>query len=239
MNNRNIVNIFRSTLILFFFLLLIGCSENQELINNPTDDYSVSGDYYVLGIEDAMSSIEDATLENDMGFGNNFGSKDFPPKGGFRPRGHGHHGGFNGGFKGKGLHLGKIFYQLDLSEDQRGTLKTLMVGNRECLTEPFEQFREAAKEIMERKKEQLKAIRDEVKAGNLTRIEAHEELKLINEAVREEIENCEACIEAREAICACNTALFESIGTDLNLTDEQLEEWNDWLSEHPRPCSDG
>ena len=34
-------------------------------------------------IEDAMSSIQDATLEKDMGFGNNFGAKDFPPKDGF------------------------------------------------------------------------------------------------------------------------------------------------------------
>lgn len=235
MTNRNVVKIFTSTLFLSFFLLLIGCNEKQELINNPSDDYSASGDYYVLGIEDAMSSIQDATLENDMGFGNYFGNKEFPPRGGFGSRGHGHHG----GFKDNGLHLGKIFYQLELSEDQREALKTLMEGNRECLTEPFEQFRAAAKEIMDGKKEQIKAIRDKVKAGDLTRNEAYEKIKLINEAVREEIESCEACIEAREAICACNTTLFESIGTDLNLTDEQLEVWNDWLSEHPRPCTDG
>ena len=92
---------------------------------------------------------------------------------------------------------------------------------------------------MDGKREPIKAIRDQVKAGNLTRNEAHEEIKLINEAVREEIENCEDCIEAREAICACNTTLFESIGTELNLTEEQPEIWNEWLSEHPRPCSDG
>jgi len=204
------------------FLLLLACSEKSDTINGPTNDVGASEDYYVLGIDDAMSSIQDASLEKDMGFGEDFG-----------PRRRGHHG----GYKGKGLHLGRIFYQLDLSEDQRAELKTLMEGNRECLAEPFEQFREAAKEIMEGKKEQVRSIRDEVKAGGLTREEAHEQLKMLNETTREEIENCEACVEAREAICACNNSLFESIGTEL--TDEQLEVWNEWLSEHPLPCSDG
>ena len=224
LKNPIIVKIFTSTLLLFSFLLLIGCNEKSEMINDPSDNLNASGDYYVLGIEDAMSSIQDATLENDMGFGEDFG-----------PRRRGHHG----GSKGKGLHLGFLFYKLDLSEDQKEALKTLMEGNRECLAEPFEQFREAAKEIMEGTKEQIQAIRDQVKAGDLTREEAREELKILSAATREEIENCEACIEAREAVCACNTTMFDSIGTDLELTKEQLVVWNEWLSEHPRPCTGG
>lgn len=235
MKNRNVVKLFTLTLFLFFFLLLIGCNEKQELINNPTNDYSASGDYYVLGIEDAMSSIQDASLENDMGFGKDFGSGKFPPKGKFGSRRRGHHR----GSKDKGLHLGRIFYKLDLSEDQRAALKTLMEGNRECLAEPFEQFREAAKKIMEGKKEQVRAIRDQVKDRTLIREEAHEQLKIINEATREEIENCAACIKAREAICECNTNLLESIGLDIRLTVEQLEVWTEWLREHPLPCNDG
>lgn len=235
MKNRSIIKVFTSTLLLLMFLLLLACSEKSDTINGPSKDFDASGDYSVLEIEDAMNSIQDASLENDMGFGKDFGKGKFPSKGKSGDGKSGHHS----GAKGKGLHLGRIFYKLDLNEDQIAALKTLMEGNRESLAEPFEQFREAAKEIMEGMKEQVRAIREEVKAGNLTRKEAHEQLKILNKATREEIKNCEACIEARVAICAYNTNLFESIGTDIGLTTEQLEVWNKWLSVHPLPCTDG
>ena len=108
-----------------------------------------------------------------------------------------------------------------------------------CLEIPFEQFREAAREIMEGKKDQVIAIRDAVISGDITREEAHEQLKALNEAVREEVENCEACLEAKEAICECNDNLFDKIITELGLTEDQLQLWNEWLTEHPSPCAEG
>ena len=172
MKNRSIVKLLTSTLFLFF--VLIGCNEKSEMINDPSDNLSATGDYYVLGIEDAMNSINDATLESDMGFATYFEGGKFPPRGEFGFRRHGDHGGFFGGFRGRGLHLGFLFYKLDLSEDQKEAIKTLMEGNRECLTEPFEQFREAAKEIMEGTREQMQAIRDQFKAGTITREDERE-----------------------------------------------------------------
>ena len=91
---------------------------------------------------------------------------------------------------------------------------------------------------MESTKEQMQAIRDRVKAG-LTREDARVIIKELNEATREEIENCEACIEARDAMCACNTTLFESIGAEIELTEEQLLIFNEWVTKHPRPCIGG
>jgi len=239
MKKHSIVKTFTSALLLFFFFILIGCNENSEMINDPSNNLSASGDYYILGIEDGMSSIEDATLEKDMGFATYFNSRKFPPRGDFGFGRDRHHRGFFGGFKGRGLHLGFLFYKLDISDDQKGAIKTLMEGNRECLVEPFEKFREAAKEIMEGTKEQMQSIRDMVKAGTLTREEARKLIKKQNEATREEIENCEACIEARDAMCACNTTLFESIGAEIELTEEQLVIYNEWLTKHPRPCPGG
>ena len=237
MKKRSIMTAFTSTLILFLFFALIGCNEKSEMVNEPSDNLSASGDYYVLGIDDAMSSIEDATLEKDMGFASYFRSGEFPPRGEFGFGRFGRHGGFFGEFRGKGLHLGFLFYKLDLSESQKEVIKTLMEGNRECLAEPFEQFREAAKEIMEGKKVQVQAIRDQVRSGGLTRAEARVQLKILNEETREEIKNCEACIEARGAMCTCNATLFESIAEELSV--DQLAIWENWLDEHPRPCTEG
>jgi len=40
-------------------------------------------------------------------------------------------------------------------------------------------------------------------------------------------------------MCACNTTLFESIGAEIEFTEEQLGIFNDWLAKHPRPCTGG
>ncbi|MBU0473669.1 MAG: hypothetical protein KKF62_05855 [Bacteroidetes bacterium] len=221
-------NIFLAIFTLAFLVLIIGCNEKSDLPNNPEQNANEAGDFYVLGIDDAMASIEDATLEKNMNFTPDFESNDFFFDGRHERKDK---------FKGKGLRLGVVFSKLDLNENQKDTIKTIFDENRECLSIPFKQFCEAAKEIMENRKDVLKAIRDKVKNGELSRADAQLEIKKINEATREEIENNEACAEARIAICACNTNMLENIASILDET--QLALWNKWLSERPNPCIGG
>lgn len=207
---------------------LIGCSEKEGVIDNSSSSLDKSGDYYVLGIEDGMASIEDATLDKDMGFKPDFEGKDF-----FFDKRHER----KSKFKGKGLKLGLVFYKLNLTDNQKESIKTFFEDNRACVSVPFENFRVAAKAIMEKRKADIKAVRDLVKAGELTRTEARAEIRKINEATKEEIKNNDVCIQAKEDICACNKTLLENIASILD--ENQLTIWNEWLSNMPRPCIGG
>jgi Spy/CpxP family protein refolding chaperone len=224
MKKSSLVKIFISLILVAF----IGCNEKSDLSNNPAQNINETGDYYVLGLDDAMSSIDDATLEKNMGFTSDFASDNFLNDGRHKRRGK---------FRGKGLRLGLVFHKMDLTEDQKDSVKIFFDENRDCISTPIQQFREAAKEIMEAKKLALDAIRDSVKAGELTREDAREKIKLINDQTREEIENNEACVEARDAMCACNTNMMENITSILD--EDQFLIWTDWLSERPTPCSGG
>ncbi len=221
MKRNNFIKAFISGLLLISVFMFVGCSEKSELVNSPMQNESSAADYYVIEFEDAMSSIEDATLDKDMGFKPIFdfdkGKVKFDGKRDHMRRPHR-----------KGKYLGLIFKKLVLTDTQKESIKIYMDEFRECLADPIKQFREVAKEVFEAKKEQIIAIRDQVKAGELTREEARELIKEINIATREEIENCEACIEAKEAMLVCKNALFENIASILE--EDQLIIWNEWLS---------
>jgi len=201
--------------------LFVGCSEKSDLVNNLVQSENSAVDYYVIEFEDAMNSIDDATLDKDMGlmpiFDVDNGKIGFDGKSEDMRRP-----------SRKGMFLGVILRKLVLTESQNESIKTYMDEFRECLADPIAQFREAAKEIFEAKREQIIAIRDQVKAGELTREEARELIMEINIATREEIENCEACIEAKEAMLVCKETLFENIVSILD--EDQLVIWNEWLS---------
>jgi Spy/CpxP family protein refolding chaperone len=218
-------NNFLKVTLLMLLLAIAACSEKSGIIDQASSSKNTSGDYYLLEIEDGMNLIEDATLDKNMDFNSDFDSKGF-----YFDKRHER----KSKFKGKGLKLGIVFSKLDLSDDQKESIKTIFAENRECVSVPFEQFREVAKEIMEAKKSDIQAIRDLVKAGELNRVEARAEIKIINEATREEIKNNEISIQAKEDICNCNTTMLENI--ELLLDEEQLSIWNEWLGKLPRDC---
>ncbi len=224
MNKNSFWKISISIIILVFF----GCQEKSGIVDQESSSLDKTGDYYVLNFEDGMNAIEDATLDKNMNFNPDFDGKDF-----YFDRRHEH----RTGFRGKGLRLGIIFSQLDLTEEQKESINTIFEDNRECVAVPFEQFREAAKVIMDSSRVKIDAIRDSVHAGELTRIEARLKIKKINEFTRSIIENNEVCIQAKEEICNCNQIMMENI--ELLLDENQLLIWREWLSKFPKPCENG
>lgn len=210
-------------LVLITATLLIvstGCSDKSDTLSEPQNNLSETSELYLLGIEDGMSAIEDATIEKDMGFAPVFGKDRFPHK----------HKPYR-----KGYDLLKLFFQLNLSDEQKESIKEYFKQNHECLKAPFAQFHDAAKEIMEGTREERRAIHELVKSGEMTREEGREEIRVLNEKAREEIKNCEECIEAREAMCECNNMLINNISSELE--PDQLSIWEKWLEDHPTPCS--
>ncbi len=211
------------TLVLITATLLIvsnGCSDKSDTLSEPQNNLSETSEFYLFGIEDGMSAIEDATIDKDMGFGPAFGKDRFPHK--HRPHR-------------KGFDLLKLFFQLNLSDEQKESIKEYFKENHECLKAPFAQFHDAAKEIMEGTREERRAIHGRVESGEITREEGREEIRVLNEKAREDIEKYEECIEAKEAMCECNRNLMENISTILD--EDQLSIWEKWLEDHPTPCS--
>lgn len=222
----------------FILIILIGCEHGTNSKENLSQNDYTSADLYLVGFEDAMSAIEDATIDTDMRFASFFDRTDFPPKADFAfGHKHGDRVGFRNGFKGRGLHLGLVFFRLNLNELQRELIKEAMIANRECLAEPFQQFREAAKVIMDDVKDERKAIYELFRNGELSREEARTKIHELNLIVREDIKNSPDCIAAADAICECNNNFMTNIGSFLE--EEQLFIWEQWLDEHPTPCSGG
>lgn len=203
-----------------FLIVTIGCTDKSDTLSEPQNKGGETSEFFLLGIEDGMNSIEDATLDKDMGFAPAFGKDKFPRKD--RPHR-------------KGFDLLKLFFQLNLTDEQKESIKEYFVQNHECMKTPFAKFHEAAKEIMEGTREERKEIHDRVKSGEISREQGKEEIRALNEKAREDIKNCEECVEAREEICECNKNLLDNISSTLDT--DQLTIWKDWLNDHPTPCS--
>lgn len=212
-------------LVLITATLLIvstGCSDKSDTLSEPQNNLSETSELFLFGIEDGMSAIEDATIDKDMGFAPAFGKDRFPHR----------HKPYR-----KGFDLLKLFYQLNLSDEQKESIKEYFKQNHECLKAPFVQFHDAAKEIMEGTREERRAIHELVESGEISREAGRAEIRALNEKAREAIENSEECIEAREAMCECNKNLMENITSILDGNEDQLSIWEKWLEDHPTPCS--
>jgi uncharacterized membrane protein len=99
---------------------------------------------------------------------------------------------------------------------------------RECVREPFENFREDARPCLEDAKAQRREILQQLKDGLIAQEEARELIKALDDSTSEAIENCPACVAAGEAMCDCKLTLIANI--ESILTDTPLTAWNDWLS---------
>lgn len=234
MNKLNRVKLSLMSVLFSSGMFLIGCNESSDVNLSNSAPYE-SAEFAFYKFDDAMNGIADASLDNEMGFHSYFNHPDFPRHDG-NNFGHRERRGPKDRFHHKGRHLGRILWQLDLSEEQRNSVREFMEESRECLREPFAQFREAAKPYIEAANEERREIIQQVRDGEMTREEARELIKEINESKREEIENCPECVEARDAMCVCNLTLFDDIASLLN--DDQLETWNEQTENLEGPCFD-
>ncbi|MFC2084817.1 hypothetical protein ACFLS9_07150 [Bacteroidota bacterium] len=212
-------------------LVFYGCSGNNSDINVPLEENFETEEYGVFDFEDAMNSIEDATLEKDFGFNNYF------EKGKF---GRNHMPEFKGPMHhrfDKGKHLGRILQRLKLSEAQKEQVHEFMGDHRDCTAQPNKTIKDVAKTYLDEAKNLRKEIIDQLKNGELTRTEAKELLEELNQQTRQQIMSDESVIAAKEELCSCKLTLFESISPILDA--KQLEIWNNWVAGIPDPCLDG
>lgn len=135
------------------------------------------------------------------------------------------------GFKRKmrGVHLKGIFSDLALTDEQKEQNKLLVEDLKVCSSEYFEALRTATRAIVEPYNEQRTGIKELVRSGDLTKEEAKEQLDALREEIKAELEASEEVAALKESIKACRET-YKTAFTAL-LTAEQLEIWNAFLAE--------
>lgn len=137
-----------------------------------------------------------------------------------KPRGHKNPLRFEGHFK-----------QLNLSDEQRTSIKALLVSHKECIMSAREAFLSANEEALAEAKAARKAIVAEVKAGTMTKEEAKTAMKAVNQGLRDLIAENGTKEQTKIALKAC----FDSFDTNIEaiLTAEQLAKWQDLKTKRP------
>lgn len=124
---------------------------------------------------------------------------------------------------------------LQLTAEQRTELETLMSAHRDCVKSALDAHKAATQPIRARLQELGKSLREQVKAGTITREDAAAQMRAAQEAVKAEMKAADEALKA--ALEACKTRLYTQIAG--LLTPEQLRIWNNWLATGEVPCPRG
>ncbi|MCG8606604.1 hypothetical protein MJD09_16675 [bacterium] len=214
---------------IFMLMAMIACNGENPADNQISDIDLESGEFAIIEVADAMDAIEDATMETAMGFSPGLFDGGF-----FRNGGRFGRGGPRGPFGLRALrlktgnHLKEVLRELNLSEEQKLQLRELMSGQRECIQEPLQAFRDANQEIIDAANVERQTIIDSYRNGEITREEAKDLLEALNETTREAILANPESEAPIQAMCDCKLSLFDNVHAILDET--QQAAWDEWVA---------
>ncbi len=194
-----------------------------EKFDNPVDDSNVTietGTYAITSYDVTDYEMTDATLDTDIAFLPILANSETllrDPKDGNerdlkRPR----------------TPFDLIFRQMQLDSAQRVAMKAYFDAHRDCVQGWLQMLRESQMEIISAAREEVKAIRDAYKAGEMTKEEAVAAIKEINAATREALRNNPTNELVRAGLLDCNDELIANIKSEL--TEKQLVMFEAWLA---------
>jgi len=209
---------FVSTLAVFVLMAgLAGCDSGESSsLNNAGPESFNSDSFAIVDAEDAFANIEDATFDREMGMQSIFHHGD-----GEFDRHHMHS-------RGPGSHLASILFRLGLDMGQLRQLRAIIMEHRGSAREAFERLRAANMALIEQANVERRAIIDAYRSDEITREEAEQRMRELNERTREAIRNNPANEEFLQRICDHRLDLFEDIRAMLSGT--QVAEWDDWVA---------
>ncbi len=224
----------------FFMAILVsmamtGCQTDtvEEALPSEFD----SGEYAVFDYEDSMDAFKSASLEEPMEMDTEICSGEVfvdarrfghcAPWGPWGLRVWRHRW---------GNHLGRIIWALDLTREQLSQVRDLMATHRDCVKGPLAAICETNHGIIQAANEQLRAIIESLKNGDIGRYEALEQIKALNQSTREAIREDPDNQDQREALCECKLTLFDNIQAILD--EDQQGIWDDWVDGLQGPCFD-
>lgn len=200
-------------------LLFVACSDNSVGVDENLNLDPELIQYSVMDAGDVVADLSDASTTQIMKWGDNV-PKD--RKGKFRKHRPGR------------LHLGQIFRELELTDNQKDQLKQILENHHSSAKEIHEDFKPKIQEILDQARAERQAILDRVKAGEITRDEAKDLIRQLNEDTRTQIENTDGFAEMKAELCDLKKILVADI-TGI-LSESQLVQWNDWLANLQDEC---
>lgn len=214
---------------------ITGCSDR----NNPAGARQMNfeiAQFAIIDYSDVENGIEDATAEAEMTFNSTL--LNYSVIGGDKPFNPG-----NPGLRGMrwydrfdfGKHLGYFFRQLNLTDEQKTTVRALAKTFHANMKPLVRHFHEANRAIIQEANASRKAIVDQVKAGTLTREEAAVQIKDLNQATRRKIQANPASQRIKAAMCTERDNLFAGIRAILQ--GDQLTKWRTWIASLKDPCT--
>ncbi len=219
-------------------LIVSGCNKHDEITSPKNIDLN-SPAFMIVDYTDVSNAIEDATIETPMQMNTSLVSYSFLNLMDGRPGNNQMIMPMLGG--GRWLQLfdwgkdvGVFFGRLQLTDDQKSKIKDLVTAYHESIKPLVKEFAGANQSIIDDANVKRKAIADDVKAGKLTRLQAAEKIKALNEATRTAIENNPVSKTIKQKMCDLRSGLFAKIGQ--LLTADQLTKWNNAISKMKNPC---
>lgn len=203
-------------------LIFIGCEDNSVDVGENSEQLISATDYALMDEAEIMTDLGEATTTQNMEWGANV-PQDSKRKF-LKPRP-------------KRIYFGKILRELELSDEQHTQIKSLIEGHRTAAKSIHEDFKLQVQDIIDSAKAERDEIVEKMKAEEITKEEARELLKVLNEETKAEIESTEAYLNAKAELCVLKKELVEEI--TLILTEEQKTEWNNWLDNLEDDCLNG
>ncbi len=215
--------VFALLLVVVPFLFFSACNQKDQL-NNPQGDDFASAAFAVIDGFTVENAIEDASVDTEMSFNENFFSYSFlSAAGNFGPGNKMMMG--NGWFDRFDFskHLGLLLRKLKLTDEQKAQAKELAKAFHEEMKPLVKSFREANMPIVKAANEKRKDILEKAKLGTITREQAKTEIKALNEKTKEAIKTNPATVEVQTKMCNARKGYFTKL--EAILIGEQKTEW--------------
>ncbi len=232
----NRIKLFLSSAAILFIaaIFFAACNDRGDLMGPDRMNFD-SPQFAIVDYSDVINGIEDATVDSPMMFNTSLFNYSFMGNMSAMTPG-------NPMMRGNlwmehfdfGKHLGFVFRNLKLTDDQKSQLKDLMAKFHDSMKPLVQQFRDANADIIAKANDERKAIMDQVKAGTLSRTDAQTQLKALNDKTRLQIEANPKSVQLKSQMCDARNNLISTI--EKMLTPEQLVKWNDWKAKAPDPC---
>ena len=199
--------------------MMQSCSSDNSV--SSTDDNGIQA-YNVYDYNFSSFDMQEASLDGDMGL------DDCQP---MRPEFDGTRDKMPPHAKAR-VFLGRVFREMNLTEEQRAEIRTLMQAHILCEMQWFRKLQAARQEILKTLNAERRAIMEKVKSGDLTRREAEPLIRELNAKAMEMLKNLPINEEAREGIILCREEFLVAVGGLLD--EDQLVIWNSFLEKIKR-----
>lgn len=234
MKKVNLMKTFLAAMTIVLAFGVYSCTDESSMIDSQGSSdltESLSSDFYnPPAMGDEMCDFVDGTMQSEMYCeeGGNFSSMMLNG----RDDNNGKKKQWNGRRFNKGLRLGAIFLDMDMTNEQLLSVRELLTAFFECRHNLYSDKLDEKRAIMIEGNELRRDVSKQYRDGEITKEEAREQIAAINENVRQQLQE----LYDLEAYCECQNTLLENIRA--LLTEEQQVLWDEWIAEQEGPCFD-